>query len=141
MRSFAKVFLITTLLAVSATGAALATDHTVLMNGDYGGAMFFDPPTLVITVGDRVRWTNVQAVLHTATSGFECIPNGAWGSGQLAPGATSGYVLFSTVGNQPYYCRFHCEFGMVGQIIVEAPPIATRPSTWGRVKALYATTK
>lgn len=141
MRIFAKVFLIATLLAVFAAGAPLAADHLIVMNGDYGGAMFFDPPAITINVGDRIQWHNAMIEFHTATSGTDCIPNGAWTTGTVNPGATSGFVAFPTVGSIDYYCRFHCEMGMVGLITVQQAPVKTEAKTWGAIKALYATAR
>jgi plastocyanin len=138
MRNSAKVFLVAS-LATSIASAALATDHTVLMTGDYGGAMFFDPSVISIQAGDRVRWTNNVAVTHTATSGTDCVPDGLWTTGSIGPGGTSGYVTFNTLGSFNYYCRFHCEVGMTGVITVTQPPVRTESTTWGRIKSLYAT--
>jgi len=141
MRSIAKVLFL--VLAVASTGlfsTAHATDHTVLMNGDYFGAMFFDPPIIDIAPGDRVRWQNVVAIQHTATSGTECTPSGSWTTGIMNPGQTSAYVTFATVGSIEYFCRFHCEMGMTGIINVKTPTVSTRPVTWSAIKALYRAT-
>jgi plastocyanin len=108
------------------------------MSGDYGGAMFFDPSIITIQAGDRVRWTNVVLEIHTSTSGTDCAPDGMWTTGSIAPGGTSGYVTFNTLGSFSYYCRFHCDLGMTGEVIVTQPPVRTESTTWGRVKSLYA---
>jgi len=140
MRLATKVLVFASLASVFAVATPLlATDHTVLMNGDYGGAMFFDPPSLTVHPGDRVRWMNAMIVVHTSTSGVDCAPDGGWTTGQLDPGETSAYFTFNTVGSFPYYCRFHCEIGMTGDIAVTQPPVRVQTSTWGRVKALFAT--
>jgi plastocyanin len=133
----AKVFLVVSLLSSVAAAEALAADHTVLASGDYA-AMFFDPPSITITVGDRVRWQNVVAVQHTSTSGTECAPDGVWTTGILNPGQASAYVTFNTVGTFDYYCRFHCEMGMTGEVIVKAAPVPVQQKTWGKLKALFA---
>jgi plastocyanin len=133
----AKVFLLVTLLSSVVAAHALAADHTVLMSGDYA-AMFFDPASITITAGDRVRWQNVVAVQHTATSGTECAPDGIFSAGIMNPGQTSAYITFNTVGTFPYYCRFHCEMGMTGEVIVKQVPVPVRQKTWGAVKALFA---
>ena len=133
----AKVFLVVSLLSSVAATQALATDHTILMNGDIY-VMFFDPPSITITAGDRVRWQNVTTFQHTSTSGIDCLPNGKWTSGVLDPGQASAYVTFNTVGSFDYFCRFHCEMGMVGNVEVKAAPVPVRQKTWGGVKALFA---
>ena len=116
----------------------LATDHTVLMSGDYEGPMTFNPVSLTIQAGDRVRWVNATQIQHTATSGTDCAPDGLFNTGILDPAESSAYVTFSTQGTVPYYCRFHCAMGMTGEITVTQPPLPARPSTWGRVKALFS---
>jgi hypothetical protein len=55
----------------------------------------------------------------------------------LLPGAASACITFNTVGQFPYFCRFHCSLGMAGTVTVNAP-VRTLPTTWGSVKALYA---
>ncbi|HEX6791102.1 MAG TPA: plastocyanin/azurin family copper-binding protein [Candidatus Krumholzibacteria bacterium] len=141
MRSIAKVFLVVPLLGVLASSTAFAADHTVLMNGDYFGNMFFDPPTITVNVGDRVRWSNVTTVIHTATRGSDCLPDGGFNTGSINPGAFSAYVTFSAISTATYYCRFHCEMGMTGEIVVQQAPVKTQSTTWGRIKALYTPAK
>ena len=137
MRPATKWFLLASLASGAAVIAPVhATDYTVLMNGDYA-AMFFDPASISIQPGDRVRWRNVTIEFHTSTSGEECAPNGIWAAGTVNPGEASAFVTFNTAGTFPYYCRFHCFMGMTGDIIVQQP-LPVKPSTWGRIKALYA---
>lgn len=138
MRITAKV-LLATCIAVASVTPALAADHTVAMTGDYFGNMFFEPAALTIGAGDRVRWFNASLLIHTATSGEDCAGNGLWNTGSVNPGAASAYVTFNSLGSYVYYCRFHCEMGMVGEISV-SQIVATKPATWGRVKALYKAT-
>jgi plastocyanin len=129
MRFSAKVFLLAVLASTSLLSTAFAADHTVLMNGDYGGAMFFDPPSITVHAGDRIRWTNVVLVQHTSTSGTECLPDGGWTTGIMNPAQTSAYITFSTVGTFPYFCRFHSGMGMTGEVIVIPAPLPVKPST------------
>jgi plastocyanin len=138
MRSTANVLLVACIAAMSVT-PALAADHTVVMTGDYFGNMFFEPASLNIGVGDRVRWFNNSLVIHTSTSGEECLGDGLWSTGSVNPGATSAFVTFNSLGSYVYYCRFHCEMGMVGEIAV-SQIVSTQSATWGRVKALYKAT-
>lgn len=139
MRNIAKVSLVIALLGLLASSGALAADYTINMDGDYFGNMYFVPASIAIHQGDRIRWTNITAVIHTATGGVDCLPDGSFSVGNVNPGATTAYVTFNTVASLSYYCRFHCEMGMVGEIEVTQVPIKTQPTTWGRVKALYAT--
>jgi plastocyanin len=138
MRLIAKVFLLGALASTSFLSSAKAADFTVVMNGDYGGSMFFDPVSITVHVGDRVRWTNVITVQHTSTSGTECVPDGHWTTGIMNPGATSAFITFNTAGTFPYFCHFHCAMGMVGEVVVLPAPVPVRATTWGSIKALYA---
>ncbi len=138
MRTIAKAFLVVALPGLFASSGALAADHTINMNGDYFGNMFFEPASIAINVGDRIRWTNITSIIHTATAGSGCAPSGAFNTGNVNPGAATAYITFNTVASLSYYCRFHCEMGMVGEIEVQQIPVKTQPTTWGRVKALYA---
>lgn len=139
MRFIAKVFLIVCIASTILPVSVFATDYTVLANGDYFGAMFFDPPLITVNQGDRIRWVNVVLVQHTATSGADdCVPSGTFTTGILNPGDTSAYVTFNTVGTIPYFCRFHCFMGMTGEITVKTAPVATQQKTWGAIKALYS---
>jgi plastocyanin len=88
----------------------------------------FSPPSLTIKVGTTVRWVNVGATSHTATSDAGVSP--AWDSGTLgAPGTTTDpyggtmatpggsysapSATFSTPGTYPYHCTFHGTPGSV----------------------------
>ncbi len=70
----------------------------------------FEPASLVIRRGGRVRWTNRDAAPHTATS-----VDGAWDSGGLEKQDMFS-VSFREVGVFPYYCVYHPH--MTGQITV-----------------------
>ena len=137
MRRIARVLLVVPLFGVLVSSVASATDYTVLMNGDYFGNMFFDPPSITVNTGDRIRWSNVTTLIHTATRGSDCLPDGGFNTGSVNPGATTAYFTFSAVGTSTYYCRFHCEMGMVGEITVQQVPVKTQSATWSRIKALY----
>jgi plastocyanin len=117
------------LVAASSSHAAV---HAVNQVGST-----FSPPAVTVTTGDTVQW-HWSAGLHTVTSGVDLADPAA---GQLfdAP-LDTGHRLFSfvftTVGDVPYFCRFHVDFGMTGVVHVLAPAAADAV-TWGRVKALY----
>jgi plastocyanin len=86
----------------------------------------FSPKPIQITVGSTVTWTNATALTHTATS-----DSGAWDTGNIAPGATSGAVSFPTAGTFTYHCAIHPS--MTGSVIVSAVAAASPP-----VRALAA---
>lgn len=61
----------------------------------------FQPRALVIRVGTTVRWSNKDAVAHTATS-----DTGLWDSGYLDKGDEFSFT-FTDPGTYPYYCIPH----------------------------------
>jgi plastocyanin len=69
------------------------------------------PPTLTVSVGTTVTWTNNDSVAHTVTSN-----DNLFDSGNLATGATFSYT-FEQKGTFNYHCTIH-PF-MTGKIIVE----------------------
>ncbi len=69
----------------------------------------FDPPSVTVRAGDRVRFTNGGAALHTATQ------TGAWDTGFMQPGEAAE-VLFATPGTFPYVCVIHPT--MTGTVVV-----------------------
>lgn len=97
----------------------------------------FNPPNLTAAPGDSIHWTNDGAVQHTVTSGENCTPNGDFDSGTLNPGQDWGYGLDEEdLGVHPYFCMFHCGFGMVGSFTV-SEPTPTEEKSWGKIKKLY----
>jgi plastocyanin len=74
----------------------------------------FDPQTVTIEEGDSVRWTNNDAVTHTATSTSN--PS-VWDSGNLSFGES--YIFqFTSSGSFPYYCKIHPS--MTGTVEVQS---------------------
>jgi plastocyanin len=71
----------------------------------------FNPPEIIINVGDIVRWTNKDAMIHTATS-----DNSAFNSGYISTNSTFQYT-FNLAGTYNYYCALHAY--MTGRIIVK----------------------
>jgi plastocyanin len=71
----------------------------------------FVPPTLTVSVGTRVTWTNNDSTNHTVTSN-----DNLFESGNLAKGATFSYT-FEEKGTFDYHCKIHPS--MTGKIIVE----------------------
>lgn len=103
-----------------ATFAAARVDVSIV-------GMAFVPPTVLIPLGETVRWTNNDPIPHTATS-----DTGVWDSGNIAPGAFYERV-FSAVGGFKYHCIYHPM--MKGTI--NAGNNAVAPASMGRVKALF----
>ena len=73
----------------------------------------FSPNPIHITAGSTVTWSNTTGVAHTATS-----DTGAFSTGNIAAGGTSGAVAFPTAGTFPYHCAIHPT--MTGAVIVSA---------------------
>jgi plastocyanin len=88
---------------VDASGATASGARNVDINH-----FAFHPPTLHVTRGGKVTFTNSQNVTHTAT--------GANFDKTLAPGS-SVTIRFSRKGTFAYHCRIH-PF-MKGKIVVE----------------------
>lgn len=61
----------------------------------------FDPATLNVKPGDRVRWTNLDIAPHTATA-----TDHSWDSGPLERGESWEWVVPATFAGD-YYCVFH----------------------------------
>ncbi len=70
--------------------------------------MAFSPSQVTIKVGERVRWTNNDFVLHTATSGApgDADAGSDFDTGDIARGQ-SATVQFNNTGEFVYFCRRH----------------------------------
>ena len=70
----------------------------------------YDPLNITIPVGTTVRWTNLDGMSHTVTSGVSDgsagVADGIFDSGFLVEGDTFTYT-FDTPGEFPYYCLPH----------------------------------
>ena len=70
----------------------------------------FVPKTVTISVGDSVRWTNLEGLLivHTTTSGDPADGNTGdlWNSGNLSPGDSFTHQ-FDQAGEFEYFCIPH----------------------------------
>jgi plastocyanin len=86
---------------------ALAATRAVAIAG-----FEFSPAAITINVGDRVTWTNSDAVAHTATA-----TSGAFDTGDIAQGE-SATVRFTQPGTYSYVCTPHPS--MTGTIRVRA---------------------
>jgi plastocyanin len=86
---------------------AVAANRAVAISG-----FAFSPSSLTINVGDRVTWTNADAVAHTATA-----TGGAFDTGDIGQGQSAS-VRFTKAGTYAYYCTPHPS--MTGTIRVRA---------------------
>jgi len=81
----------------------------------------FDPRDVTIRVGESVRWTNLEIIPHTSTSGEPGAPDDLWESGTLSRGE-SFTQAFDEPGEFIYYCRFHPNVpAMVGATVIVEP--------------------
>ena len=80
----------------------------------------FSPKPIQVTVGSTVTWTNGTAPTHTATS-----DTGAWDTGNIAAGATSSAIAFTTAGTFTYHCAIHPS--MTGSVVVAAAAATSPP--------------
>jgi len=96
----AAMFLVGGAIAVAATRAVAISGFA------------FSPSSLTINVGDRVTWTNSDAVGHTATA-----TGGAFDTGDIGQGQSAS-VRFTKAGTYAYYCTPHPS--MTGTIRVRA---------------------
>jgi plastocyanin len=100
--------------AIAAVVPVLAATRNVTIAG-----FAYSPDPVTVNVGDTVRWTNNDAVAHTATgSGFN--------TGSIAAGASKS-VTFNSAGTFAYRCTIHPS--MTGTVVVKATSGGTAPST------------
>jgi plastocyanin len=104
------------------TLAALAGIHNVSI-----GDNFFDPDTITVDPGDRVRWTNNGDNTHRTKS-----LDGLWDSGFLDPGE-SYTRTFNSAGSFDYHDPQHPS--ATGTIIVKTVDVVS--TSWGRILSLY----
>ncbi|HAV61958.1 MAG TPA: hypothetical protein DCY13_06295, partial [Verrucomicrobiales bacterium] len=103
---FLRTLAVAALLLPGLRASAATHDVTIV---DFS----FNPPSLSITAGDTVRWTNSDGVGHTSTS-----DTGVWGSPLLGQGGSFSRT-FNSPGTFGYHCTPH-PF-MQGTIAVNAP--------------------
>lgn len=92
-----------------AEGEECAKIHQVEIT--FGIATGFKPYTMVIQVGDCIRWVNVHGIEHSAVA-----VDRSFHTGTLMPGS-SALIEFDKTGVYPYTCGPHPP--MVGKVIVE----------------------
>ena len=86
------------------------TDLVITITGINGG-MSYSPNPASARVGQRVVWRNGDALPHTATAN-----GGAFTTGLVATGTSSGGIGMAAAGTFPYHCDLHPS--MVGTLIV-----------------------
>jgi plastocyanin len=117
MRRPAAVLALLALLMVAAP--ATAQDEEA-----YGASVsaiddLFTPEIVRVAPGETVEWSNDGRSAHTVDA-----DDGAWSSGNLAPGATFER-RFDEPGVFPFFCRYHgaAGVGMVGTVVVGDAPL------------------
>ena len=103
IRRFAFAAAFTVLLGTAATAKLIHIDIEKIV---------FTPKSVTAEVGDTIEWTNHDVVAHTATADDKS------SEVMLAPRSTGSFVVES-VGQIPYFCRFHPN--MRAEINVSAP--------------------
>ena len=97
----------------------------------------FDPPDVVIHVGDSVHWTGLSGGFHTVAEVDDAIEV-AWNNGFHSAAAASEFSFtFTAPGLFHYICEPHVGVGMRGTVRVRAIPIPT-VSTWGMTVLVLA---
>jgi plastocyanin len=114
-------------IGLSVAGPALAQAKTVEVSMTQSPKALFDPPTVKISVGDKVHWTNPGVITHTVTfdpaqattASDVALPAGvqSFGSDDLEQDGTYEHT-FTAKGTYKYVCKYHEAMGMVGTVIV-----------------------
>ena len=126
-RTVVTVAVVAALAAGIAQGLGPARPAQAAEVGVSASGVDFSPSSIVVEVGDTVKWTNTGGI-HTSTSGEEA-PNqdGIWHSEELNLGQSFSFT-FTEEGVFPYFCQFHYLFGMKGTVTVQAAATPT-PAT------------
>ena len=129
------VFSLFVFVIISSLSSAYAEEYIIdIPFGAYNpelntpAEVWYDPPQIFITVGDKITWYNDDRESHTVTSGdgpgrFGWMdnkefgtPDGIFDSGNFPPGESWSYE-FKEPGNYSYFCIIHP--WMEGIVIVE----------------------
>jgi plastocyanin len=99
----------------SVTGSGPAS--VIVTIDGVNGAMSFSPNPVSVKVGQTLAWKNADTITHqplqNSTSGggggsySSGISTLGFGVGQVAPGATSSSVSFTSAGTVGYHCAIH----------------------------------
>ena len=112
MRRAAGILPVLALMMLTPLAATAANTGATIVSCSTATACY-SPNPIRITAGSSVSWTNNHSFAHTATA-----DGGAWDTGSIPAGGSSGAVTFNTPGTFAYHCRFHAD--MHGTIIVAA---------------------
>jgi plastocyanin len=104
-KGYGVVFTLSLLLGL-ATHAGARTEQINIQG------FAFQPGTATVSLGDSMRWTNLDAVPHSATS--DSGP-GTFNSGLLAQNQSYAFQ-FTVAGTYRYHCSVHLT--MIGRIVV-----------------------
>ncbi|MCH9035454.1 MAG: hypothetical protein IID42_13285, partial [Planctomycetes bacterium] len=89
------------------------------------GILTFDPPDVVITVGDSVHWTGLTGGFHTVAEADDALAM-VWNGGfHSAAGASEFTFTFTAPGVFHYICEPHVAVGMRGTVTVNE--VSVRP--------------
>jgi plastocyanin len=113
------VFLTAALLACGV--AAVAETEIKIQNSA------FVPQNVVVAKGEMIKWTNLDALVHTSTSDTL-----VWDSGDIKQNEFYKRK-FNKTGFFPYHCKYHTT--MKGTVRVTETAVA--PTSFGRVRALF----
>jgi plastocyanin len=93
-------------------GPGTTADVTITINGNLGASSYSPSPDTV-TVGQTVAWRNQGGTTHTATAN-----GGAFDTGGIGNGGTSGAIQMNAAGSFPYHCTIH-GVTMAGTLVVK----------------------
>jgi plastocyanin len=119
MKNLGQVVLACILLILPT--AALSATYEIIINDDG-----FQPSSIVINIGDTVRWMNKGSSFHSATSGTNGIPNGIFDSGLFSPGVTFERI-FTLPGEVTYFDRLNVS--KTGSISITADGVTISPGS------------
>jgi plastocyanin len=77
----------------------------------------FSPGTVTVKVGDTVKWTNNDTVIHTVTAEGGAFDSGVFNPVATGPPPTSFSRTFTSAGTFPYRCNVHP--AMTGTVVVQ----------------------
>lgn len=78
-----------------------AADVVITITG-MNDSSSFSPNPATVAAGQKVSWRNADSIAHTATA-----DNGAFNTGNIGPGATSGVITMAAAGSFNYHCAIH----------------------------------
>jgi plastocyanin len=91
--------------------AAGVADLTITIAGDSGN-MSFSPSAATVKVGQKVAWRNADSIVHAVVEddngiGPSPYSGSGFGTGTIAPGATSAPFEMKNAGTTGYHCSIH----------------------------------